>query len=80
MEDEGLWKRAISGGSATLEFKFCLDESILICFIVYRFVEPTCVLINTSNIQIAFFLVLTCILNLRAKISLHSEVIRTVHG
>ena len=63
-------------------FGFCLDYSIKNSFAAVSVCEiPTRVLNHLSAIfQIVFFLVLACVFDSQARISLRGEVNRAAHG
>ena len=71
-----------AAATSLLGFGFCLDYSVKNSFAAVSVCEtPTRVLNHSSAIlQIVFFLVLACVFDSQARISLRGEVNRAAHG
>ena len=71
-----------SAATTLLGYGFCLDYSVKNSFAAVPVCEtPTRVLNHSSAIfQIVFFLVLACVFDSQARISLRGEVNRVAHG
>ena len=71
-----------AAATSLLGFGFCLDYSVKNSFATVSVCEtPTRVLNHSSAIfQIVFFLVLACVFDSQARISLRGEVNRVAHG
>ena len=72
----------LAAATPLLGFGFCLDYSVKNSFAAVSVCEtPTRVLNHSSAIfQIVFFLILTCVFDSQARISLHGEVNHAAHG
>ena len=73
---------SLIAAATPLEFRFCLDYSVKNSFAAVSVCETPTRLLNHSSaiFQIVFFLVLACVFDSQARISLRGEVNRVAHG